>query len=73
MSPRMSNVTQLVECLISMYETPDSIPRTVCNGGTLTLMRWRQKDQEFGVLSNYIVYSSLIWAAWECMNGCMSK
>lgn len=69
MSPRMGNVTQLVECLISMCEAPDSIPRTVCNGGTLTLMRWRQKGQEVRVLLNYIVYSSLIWTAWECMNG----
>lgn len=69
MSPRMGNVTQLVECLISMCEAPDLIPRTVCNGGTLTLMRWRQKGQEVRVLLNYIVYSSLIWTAWECMNG----
>lgn len=52
MSPRMGNVTQLVECLISMCEAPDSIPRTGCNGGTLTLMTWRQKGQEFRVLLN---------------------
>lgn len=52
MSPRMGNVTQLVECLISMCEAPDSIPRTGCNGGTSTLVRWRQKGQEFRVLLN---------------------